>query len=324
MPIDTTPSTVATNALQAIPFSSLIGGPLDAAIKAQAMAAKTSWEFIQQVGLNTNASTGEKSAVNVTFYYNKNGNLTKLIVPLLTIVPIPYIAIDDIQINFMANISAASSSTTEVNTNTEMSAGIEGGAKLNYGIFSIHADFNANYSSKKDSKASEESKYSVEYTMDVSVHAGQSDMPAGLASVLNILQSSITDANAGGSFSISPSSPFVDLSNLNTPEFSLDIKASIKDGEGLYVKNKAVSLELPADLVTAYELNAATEEKTNSQGQVTFKLTGKAKPDSKPAAGDLIFTVQEENDEEPLKGSVELEIMGQLPTKDVEKKPTEE
>ena len=39
MPIDTTPSTVATTALQSIPFETLIGGPLDAAIKAEAKAA---------------------------------------------------------------------------------------------------------------------------------------------------------------------------------------------------------------------------------------------------------------------------------------------
>ncbi|MFT5821732.1 MAG: hypothetical protein ACI8ZM_002986 [Crocinitomix sp.] len=316
MPIDTTPSTVATNALQAIPFSSLIGGPLDAAIKAQAMAAKTSWEFIQQVGLNTNVETGEKNAVNVTFYYNKNGNLTKLIVPLLTIVPIPYIAIDDVQINFKANISAVSSSTSENTTNTKMSAGIKGGAKLNYGIFSVHADFNANYSSKKDSKATEESKYSVEYTMDVSVHAGQSDMPAGLATVLNILQSSITDASEGGSFSFSPANPFVDLSTLDSEDFILNIKAEIKNSDGLFVKDKDVTLVLPTDLVTDYGLSAPTKVKTNNLGQVTIKLEGKAKLDSKPASGDLTFTVQEENNQESLTGTVSLEITGKLPKKD--------
>ncbi|WP_353885290.1 hypothetical protein [uncultured Bacteroides sp.] len=42
MAIDTTPSQVATSALQAIPFGSIIGGPLKAAIEAQAMAAQTS------------------------------------------------------------------------------------------------------------------------------------------------------------------------------------------------------------------------------------------------------------------------------------------
>ena len=44
-----TPANVAINAMQAIPFSSMIGGPLNACIEAQAMAARTSWEFIKEV-----------------------------------------------------------------------------------------------------------------------------------------------------------------------------------------------------------------------------------------------------------------------------------
>lgn len=63
MAIDTAPSQVATSALQAIPFGSIIGGPLKACIEAQAMAAQTSWQFIQEVGLNTNPETGQKEAV---------------------------------------------------------------------------------------------------------------------------------------------------------------------------------------------------------------------------------------------------------------------
>ncbi len=320
MPIDTTPSTVATNALQAIPFSSLIGGPLDAAIKAQAMAAQTSWEFIQNVGLTTNKDTGEVNSVNVTFYYNKNGNLTKLIVPLLTIVPIPYIAIDDVQIDFKANISAASSSTTVDKSSSKVSAGVKGGTSFKAGLFSIKADFNANYSSKKDSTATEKSKYSVEYTMDVSVHAGQSDMPAGLASVLNILQASITDADEGGSFSISPANPVVDLSNLDSPDFNVELKASIKNSEGLLVKNKEVTLELPKDLA-AYNLSGTLKEKTNGKGEVTFKISGKAEEKSEPSSGELNFMVEEGNDKDPLRGTVSLEIIGHLPKADTKKDP---
>ena len=36
---------MATSALQAIPFSSMIGGPLKACIEAQAMTAKTPWDY---------------------------------------------------------------------------------------------------------------------------------------------------------------------------------------------------------------------------------------------------------------------------------------
>ena len=48
MAIDTTPSQVATSALQAIPFGSMIGGPLKACIEAQAMAAQTSGSLFKK------------------------------------------------------------------------------------------------------------------------------------------------------------------------------------------------------------------------------------------------------------------------------------
>ena len=50
MALDSSASQTATNALQAIPFGTIIGGPLKACIEAQALAAQTTWEFIQNVG----------------------------------------------------------------------------------------------------------------------------------------------------------------------------------------------------------------------------------------------------------------------------------
>ena len=197
MAISNAPSQVATSALQAIPFSSMIGGPLKAAIDAQAMAARTSWEFIKEVGLSINPDTGKKEAVQVSFNFIQNGREAQLNVPLLTIVPIPYIAIHTIDINFKASLSASSSSYSEESSNTTMGGEADVTAGLKVGPFHMDAHLKANYSSKKDSKATEESKYSVEYTMDVAVKAGQDSMPAGLAKVLELLGNSldVTDPN---------------------------------------------------------------------------------------------------------------------------------
>ena len=203
MAIDTTPSQVATNALQAIPFGSIIGGPLKACIEAQAMAAQTSWQFIQEVGLNTDPNTGQKEAVNVSFQFMQNGHMVQLNVPLLTIVPIPYIAIHDIDINFKANISASSSSVSEQSSSSALDAGAEVTAGVKVGPFHMDAKMNANYSSKKDSKATQDSKYSVEYTMDVVVKAGQDSMPAGLAKVLELLGNALDVSDPEGTLEVS-------------------------------------------------------------------------------------------------------------------------
>lgn len=230
MAISNAPSQIATNALQAIPFSSMIGGPLKACIEAQAMAAKTTWDFIQEVGLNTDAK-GERTAINVSFSFNQNGHLVQLNVPLLTIVPIPYIAIDSIDINFKASISAASSSVSENTESTSMGGSADITAGLKIGPFHMDAKLNANYSSKKDSKATEESKYSVEYTMDIAVKAGQDSMPAGLAKVLELLGNSLDVSDPKGTL------------ELNAQKFKIgeQLIATYKNKDGLFAPKDITS-----------------------------------------------------------------------------------
>ena len=199
--VSKTPANVAINAMQAIPFSSMIGGPLNACIEAQAMAARTSWEFIKEVGLNTDEK-GQKSAIMVAFSFNRGGRMVQLNVPLLTIVPIPYIAINTIDINFKASISASSSTASETSEHTEAGGEVNAKAKLNLGLFSLQANLKANYSSKKDSKATAESKYSVESTIDVAVKAGQESMPAGMAKVLELLGTALDVVDAMGELQV--------------------------------------------------------------------------------------------------------------------------
>ena len=241
MAIDTTPSTVATNALDALDFSSLIGGPMDAIIKAQALAAKTTYEFINEVGLTTDPDTGEKKPVNVTFQYNSGGKVATLTVPLLVILTVPNIEVSNFVIDFIANISASSSSTEETSSDTELGVDAEAEASLGIGPFSIKVKAKANYSSKQHSKASQESKYSVEYTMNVRVEGGQSDMPAGLQTVLSILQGSNT--------SVGPDEMVVSRpKNINmdgTKQTNLEIV--LKDAQGYLAAGTKVELTLDSD-----------------------------------------------------------------------------
>ncbi len=258
MAIDTTPSQVATNALQAIPFGSMIGGPLKACIEAQAMAAQTSWQFIQEVGLNTDPKTGQKEAVNVSFQFMQNGRMVQLNVPLLTIVPIPYIAIHDIDINFKANISASSSSVSEQSSSSALDAGAEITAGLKVGPFHMDAKMNASYSSKKDSKATQESKYSVEYTMDVAVKAGQDSMPAGLAKVLELLGSSLDVSDPEGTLEVSAR----DLTLPNEKNAKVTLIATYKNNKGIFepksIKISGVTGNVSDDSVV-FELTEASE-----------------------------------------------------------------
>ena len=260
MAIDTTPSQVATSALQAIPFGSMIGGPLKACIEAQAMAAQTSWQFIQEVGLNTNPETGKKEAVNVSFQFLQNGHMVQLNVPLLTIVPIPYIAIQDIDINFKANISASSSNVSEQSSSSEGNGNLEAGGGIKVGPFHMDAKMNASYSSKKDSKATQDSKYSVEYTMDVAVKAGQESMPAGLAKVLELLGSALDVSDPEGTLEVNARELTLNSNGKAT------LIATFKNNQGVFDPNT----------ITVEGSNGVIEGVVNGDSKV-FELDGNNK-----------------------------------------------
>ncbi len=242
MAIDQTPATTAKSLLNGIDYAGLIGGPLNAAINAQVMAAKSTWEFIKEVGLNEDKDTGEKTAVTVEFAYFKDGEMMKLIVPILAIVPIPCIEVSEIDINFKAKINASSSSSSEQSSSTAVNAKLSGGGKAGWGPFSLSVKFSAGFSAKKDSKSTQESQYSVEYTQDVAVKAVQAGMPDGLQTILNILSSSVTGASPHGEIMYSPVDGSLDLNNVGKAN-KRDFELNLRDESNLKVPNADVTLK---------------------------------------------------------------------------------
>lgn len=244
MAIDQSAADVATSSLQSLPFGNIIGGPLVACVEAQAQAARTSWEFIQNVGLYTEGE--EKKTVNVSFQFIKDGHLARITVPLLTIVPIPYIAINSIDINFKASISASAASTETENSSSSGGGSVSASA----GCLWARGKMNASYSSKKDSSATKDSKYSVEYTMDVAVHAGQDSMPAGMAKVLEMLNNSISVVAPGGS---------LEAEYAIQDDGTVKLTTSYKNKDGLF-EPEAITLRI-GDATDPFENGTGNESK---------------------------------------------------------------
>jgi Protein of unknown function (DUF2589) len=173
------------NELSAIPFGALIGGPMTAAIEAQAKSAMTSVDFIRTVGFDKDGNV-----INVVFKF-KNGpadaDMMTLEVPLLTILPIPFLRIETMDINFKASISQSTQTSDKTQSVVESSASLKAGGSYWF----VKAEMSASVSAKKDTTSSRDSRYAVEYTMDISVHAVQDDVPGGMAKVLNLLTESV-------------------------------------------------------------------------------------------------------------------------------------
>lgn len=193
----------AVEELKQIPFSHLIGGPLKAAIESQALAAKTTIDFIKEVGFKapatgnpvdialnptTDADMGEVR--NVTFQYSKkddedNETSFELTVPILTITPIPYIRIDEMTIDFHAKLTDSVVDTRTADTSVE--ATVSG----SYGAFWTPVKVNFRVSASHKSTSSTTAAQKREYSMDIHVRAVQDEMPAGLSKILDILEDAI-------------------------------------------------------------------------------------------------------------------------------------
>jgi hypothetical protein len=189
--------------LRALPLEFIVAAPLTAAIKAQAMAAKTTIDFIKEVGLKedtTGTSVDDNKGYEaryVEFKFDRvleertepataDGQPTvkhsivpsKLTVPLLSIVPIPFIRINDMTIDFEYKISdvQTSESTTEKNVTAEVKA------KAWFASTTIKGSYTNKNTNKRQTDTSS--------TLRITVNALQDVMPEGLSRVLDILHES--------------------------------------------------------------------------------------------------------------------------------------
>ena len=227
--------------LQGIPFKNLIGGPLSACIQAQNDAAMTSINFINNVCLNEDKETGEKSAIYVSFSFIQNGRKVVINVPLIAIVPIPYIAINSIDINFKATVNGVECESNENTYSEEYKRDTNTKSQKRRGFFlnknKKETKINTSFSTKRDSKSTQDSKFSVEATIDVAVHAGQESMPAGMAKILEMLRAAMDLCSPDGELSVNDTTFYAEKSPSSTPNDTLylpvKVIAQYKTPEGL-------------------------------------------------------------------------------------------
>lgn len=100
-------------------ISDLLGAPMAAVVQAEAIAAKATAEFIQDVGFTkSNSAADEDFGIvrNITFTYNRveadgNSSMSSISVPLLTVIPIPSLKVAEAEIEFDLALSQPDSST---------------------------------------------------------------------------------------------------------------------------------------------------------------------------------------------------------------------
>jgi hypothetical protein len=188
--------------LSSIDFQSMIGGPLNAVVKAQAQSAQTSVDFIKSVGFNApDAKEDPGKPTMVTFEYDKfiqekdkDGKIVnktvpmKLTVPILTMLPIPFIRVTDVTVDFNAKINSVVETTTA--SSSELNASL--GVKAGWGP--VSAELKCSYSNKKSTSSTDKTERT--YSMAIHVEAQQDELPAGMEKLLGVLENNIKEVPA--------------------------------------------------------------------------------------------------------------------------------
>ncbi|GAA4903566.1 DUF2589 domain-containing protein [Ferrimonas pelagia] len=171
--------------LASLDFGNLIGGPLNAVVESQAKSAITTANFIKEVGFKEDGSI-----VNVDFSYNRRDEEGRdqqftLTVPFLTMLPIPYITVDQAEIEFNAKIT----STKENNMSSNFKQQVDASAGGSWWF--ARASVKSKTSYQRQSSSTEQEKRT--FDMRVNVKARNADTPAGTERLLTILENTIEE-----------------------------------------------------------------------------------------------------------------------------------
>ena len=237
--VDTAFANSAFDTLGGLSFDKLIGEPLRAAVKAQRDMAKEALNYIKKETIVTGKDGVDPQLAYVTLNFVKNGKMTRMRIPLLTLIPYPSLSIESLTYKFTAKIDASSNVTLAVNADTPSLAktGNSGAAATKSDTKNVSGDVpqktpnspavSATYSSKPGSSATRDSRYSVETTIDMTVTAGLTEPPAGISKIIEILDTSAEVVDTNGELVLS--STELTLSNGHAL-----LSASYRDGAGSY------------------------------------------------------------------------------------------
>lgn len=160
--------------LQELDFNRILGAPLSACVNAQEEAAQATLQYLNEV-VFTQAGDNDSSLepVTVSFYFESAGQVHRIVMPLLLIVPVPYLQIDRVDLTFQATVTES-----RMNHDTR---------KL-----SLKAKYSAPGDSAEVSKETK-AEYMNKRCIDINLSVTSADMPMGISKLLEIFNNQLVE-----------------------------------------------------------------------------------------------------------------------------------
>ena len=161
------------NQFTGLPIENLISAPLLAAAEGQKSLASTTASFITEVGMDDKGNTK-----SVTFNYDDGAEKVVLDVPLLSIINVPSLCVDSIDVDFNMEVSTQSSTKSSTDTSATVNA------SCGYACWKASFEGKVSHHSESNRSSDTSAKYSISVK-------GKQEKPEGLMKVLDMLNNSI-------------------------------------------------------------------------------------------------------------------------------------
>ena len=160
--------------LQELDFNRILGAPLSACVNAQEEAAQATLQYLNEVVFTqTGNDDSSLEPVTVSFYFESAGQVHRIVMPLLLIVPVPYLQIDRVDLTFQAAVTES-----HMNHDTR---------KL-----SLKAKYSAPGDSAEVSKETK-AEYMNKRCIDINLSVTSADMPMGISKLLEIFNNQLVE-----------------------------------------------------------------------------------------------------------------------------------
>lgn len=201
-----------------LPIKSLIGAPLKAATDANGMMARTQTQFLLSTCFNSTGTAPNQKLEPIMISFKVTRSVLKadgtaatpdtatveFTLPLLTIIPLNSLAVDDVKIHFEMEVKSSQSQDKETSQESETAAQGSFTAKYNAGLFSC--EVHGSVSSKSKTQSSEKDHYeaSNQAKYEIDVHAGQLPLPKGVTTIIDAFTKNIAPIQLKGDSSNQP------------------------------------------------------------------------------------------------------------------------
>lgn len=168
----TDPKELQKSPLGELDFNRIIGGPLSACVNAQEEAAQATLDYLN--GVVFRKKDDDESClepVTMTFYFESGGVVYRLIMPLLCIVPVPYLRIDQVNLRFQATVTESSMKEEKLE---------------------LKAKYSAPGDSAEITDVSQE-KFLSKRCIDVDLNVTTADMPMGISKLIEIFNNQLVE-----------------------------------------------------------------------------------------------------------------------------------